>query len=91
MCTYQTERLAVSASAKTPSGWTSMTDATVYFDHPVHYLAEHALMIDVLCPRKGPAARVALELSPESARELAEAILRTLDSVPRGLLDEPVP
>ena len=89
MCTYQTERLSVSASAKTPSGWTTMTDATVYFDHPVHYLAEHALMIDVLNPKAGPAARVALELSPTSARELAEAILRTLDTVPEGLLVTP--
>ncbi len=91
MCTYQTERLALSASAKTPNGWMTMTDAIVYFDHPVHYLAEHALMIDVLCPARGPAARVALELNPQSARELAEAILRTLDTVPRGLQDEPAP
>jgi hypothetical protein len=91
VCTYQTERLSVSASAKTPAGWAAMTDATVYFDHPVHYFAEHALMIDVLCPQDGPAARVALELSPRSARDLAEAILRTLDTVPRGLGDELVP
>ena len=90
MCTYQTERLSVEASAKTPSGWTTMTNATVYFDHPVHYRADHALMIDVLNPEKGPAARVALELSPESARALALAILHTLDTVPSGLLGERV-
>lgn len=89
MCTYQTERLGVRASAKTPTGWTTMTDATVYFDHPVHYPAGHALMIDVLNPAKGPSARVALEMSPQSARALAEAILHTLDGVPSGLMDEP--
>ncbi len=88
MCTYQTERLDVAASAKTPSGWTSMTEATVYFDHPVHYLAGHALMIDLLNPAEGPSARAAIELSPESARALAHAILTTLDTVPRELLSE---
>jgi hypothetical protein len=45
-------------------------------------------MIDVLNPEKGPSARVALEMSPESARALALAILHTLDTVPRGLLGE---
>jgi hypothetical protein len=88
VCTYQTERLSVEASAKTPGGWTKMTRASVYFDHPVHYPAGHALMIDVLNPEKGPSARVALEMSPESARALALAILHALDTVPRELLDE---
>lgn len=88
MCTYQTEKLSIDASGKTPGGWTRMTDATVYFDHPVHYPAGHALMIDVLNPGKGPSARVALEMSPESARSLALAILHTLDSVPTGLVSD---
>ncbi len=89
MCTYQTERLAVHASAKTPTGWMTMTDATVYFDHPVHFSAGHALMIDVLNPAQGPGARVALEMSPQSARSLARAILHALDTAPSGLMDEP--
>jgi hypothetical protein len=88
MCTYQTEKVSIEGSAKTPTGWTSMTDATVYFDHPVHFAVGHALMIDVLSPEKGPSARVALELSPESARALANAILHSLDTVPSGLLAE---
>ncbi len=89
MCTYQTERLDIAASAKTSSGWTSMTEATVYFDHPVHFLAGHALMIDLLNPAQGPSARAALELNPESARALANAILSTLDTVPSELMSEP--
>jgi hypothetical protein len=88
MCTYQTERLVVSGSAKTQSGWTSMTQATVYFDHPVHFLAGHALMIDLLNPSEGPAARTAIELNPESARALANAILTALDNIPSELLSE---
>jgi hypothetical protein len=88
MCTYQTERLTLDASGKTKDGWTTMTDASVYFDHPVHFGAGHALMIDVLNPSKGASARVALEMSPQSGRALALAILRTLDGVPEGLLSE---
>ena len=88
MCTYQTEHLEVHASAKTAEGWTSMTSAIVYFDHPVHFSAGHALMIDFLNPSIGPSARAALEMDPESARALAEAILKSLDTIPGALLSD---
>jgi hypothetical protein len=87
MCTYQTETLTVVGSGKGPGGWLRVTDASVYVDHPVHAMAGHTLNIDLRAPAKGPAARVALELHPEAARELAEAILRSLDAVPAGVLD----
>jgi Family of unknown function (DUF6295) len=86
MCTYETETLSVRASGKTAQGWTSMSDAAVYFDHPVHFSADHALMIDVRNVARGPSARVALEMSPASARALANSILRVLEAVPAGLL-----
>jgi hypothetical protein len=79
MCTYVTETLAVEGSAKGPDGWIRVTDATVYFDHPAHALAGHTLNVDLRRPDAGPAARVAMELTAESARSLAEAILRVLD------------
>jgi hypothetical protein len=88
MCTYQTERINLRGSGKARQGWMKVTDATVYFDHPVHFPAGHALMIDVTDPSKGPDARIALELDPASARALAEAILRSLDQAPAGLLAE---
>jgi hypothetical protein len=88
VCTYQTEHLDVSASAKTAAGWASMTKAIVYFDHPVHFGAGHALMIDFLNPSLGASARAALEMDPASARALAEAILKSLDSVPDALLSD---
>jgi hypothetical protein len=88
VCTYESETLPVRASGKTASGWASMTEATVYFDHPVHFAAGHALMIDLRDPAAGPSQRVALELSATSARALAESILRTLDSTPARLLSE---
>ena len=91
MCTYQTERVIVRGSGKSRQGWMKVTDATVYFDHPVHFPAGHALLIDVTDPTKGPDARIALELDPASARALADAILLTLDQAPAGLLAEFAP
>jgi hypothetical protein len=86
MCTYNTEKIEVTGSGKGASGWFSVTDATVYFDHPVHAMAEHTLNIDFLNPAKGPSARVAVELTAESARALAAAIEAALGSVPAALI-----
>ena len=81
MCTYQTEKLDVSGSGKGPAGWFSLSNATVYFDHPAHYPAEHSLNIDFLDLAAATPSRVAVELDPNSARELARAILSTLEAV----------
>lgn len=62
-----------------------VNDLTVYFDHPVHAMEEHTVNIDVTDPALGPGARVALELSPESARRLCAAITAALDSAPAEL------
>jgi Family of unknown function (DUF6295) len=86
MCTYLTEKLAVTGSGKGVAGWFGLTDATVYFDHPVHAPAEHTLNIDFLNPAQGPSARVAVELTAESARALAKAIESALNSAPPGMV-----
>jgi hypothetical protein len=86
MCTYLTEKVSISGSGKGPSGWFRVTDASVYFDHPVHAQAEHTLNIDFLDPSAGPSARVAVELTADSARALAKAIQSILDSAPPGLI-----
>ncbi len=81
MCTYATMRSEIDGSAKGPgSSWFHVTHATVYFDHPVHAMAEHTLNIDFANPSSGPAARVAVELTADSARELLVAIQAALDS-----------
>ncbi len=85
MCTYQTEQISVEGSGKGATGWFSLSEATVYFDHPVHAMAEHTLNIDFRNPGRGPSARVAVELTAESARELARAIEAALAAVPAGL------
>jgi hypothetical protein len=87
MCTYTTERVDLSGSAKGPNGWFTATTASVYYDHPVHAPAAHTLNIDVLAPEQGPSARVALELSADSARALADAIVAALGAGPSDLLE----
>ena len=82
MCTYQTEMVTVSGSAKGADGWFSLSRASVYFDHPAHFGAEHSLNIDFLNLADGALSRVAVELDPLSARELAHAILHTLQADP---------
>jgi hypothetical protein len=89
MCTYQTTTLMLEGSGKGANGWFPVTDATVYFDHPVHADPDHTLNIDLVNPARGAGARVAVELDAHSARALAEAILDTLDKVPAGLLGAP--
>jgi hypothetical protein len=87
VCTYTTETAPMDGSAKGPGGaWFHVTDATVYYDHPVHAMADHTLNIDLADPSRGPGARVALELTASSARELVTAIEAALAAVPRGLL-----
>ena len=86
MCTYATMTAAMDGSAKGPHGsWFHVTDATVYFDHPVHAMAEHTLNIDFADPAAGPAARVAVELTATSARALMAAIEGALASAPAEL------
>jgi hypothetical protein len=88
MCTYLTEKIAISGSAKGAAGaagWFRVTDGSVYFDHPVHAPYGHTLNIDFLAPAQGPSVRVAVELSAESARALMKAIEAVLESAPPGL------
>ncbi len=86
MCTYLTVHRPVEGSAKGSAGsWLRVSDAAVYFDHPVHALADHTLNIDLRDPSGGPSARVAIELTAESARALADAITEALAAVPAEL------
>jgi len=88
MCTYATAVGAIAGSAKGPGGqWFPVTRATAYFDHPVHAMAEHTLNIDLADPSRGPSARVAVELTAASARELIATIRAALDAVPPALVE----
>lgn len=85
MCTYLTEKFAIEGSGKGARGWFALSQATVYVDHPVHAPYAHTVNIDFLNPELGPSARVALELTEEDARALADAIHAALASAPAGL------
>jgi hypothetical protein len=88
MCTYSTAKEPVDGSAKGPNGsWFHVSQATVYFDHPVHAAAGHTLNIDLADPSKGPAARVGIELTASSARRLVASIESLLASLPPDLLE----
>ncbi|MEJ2868016.1 DUF6295 family protein [Actinomycetospora sp. OC33-EN08] len=78
MCTYSTEKVALErSSGKTREGWQAMSEATVYYDHPVHAPDAHTVNIDFLGGT--PGSRVAVELSLESARELLKALEVTVE------------
>lgn len=85
MCTYLTESIPLDGSGKGPTGWFPLTQASVYVDHPFHAQQEHTVNIDFANPDEGPAARVAVELTEESALALIAAIQAALAAAPPGL------
>lgn len=80
MCTGIVETTELSGSGRGVQGWFPLTHANVGFDHPSHVALEYAVLIDFVNPAHGPGARVAVELTAESARGLARAILTALEA-----------
>ena len=74
MCTMIVEKADMTGSGKGPQGWFPLRQANVSYDHPFHAPLEHAVSIDFVNDSEGLAARVAVELSLESARGLVAAI-----------------
>jgi hypothetical protein len=79
-----TTQVKISGSGKGVSGWFDLREANVGYDHPFHIPLEHALTIDFVNEAAGPGARVAVELTPESARELVKAIVTALEKAESG-------
>ncbi len=79
MCTLLTEIAEITGSGKTAKGWIPVTEARVYFDHPFYTQAEHTLNIDFVNTALGVDARVAVELTEESAGALVAAIEAALE------------
>ena len=80
MCTWIVEKTDILAHGKGVSDWVRLNRANVYYDHPVSAPLDHALIIDFTNEAAGPGARVAVELSAESARHLVRAIQAALDT-----------
>jgi len=83
MCTDIVQQAQIAGSGKGASGWFELQQVTVTYDHPYHALYEHTLNIDFVNRAKGLDARVAVELTADSARILAEKILAALDNAER--------
>ncbi len=86
MCTGIVETAEVSGSGKGPNGWFKLERVNVSYDHPTDAQLDHALNIDFVNEKEGLGARVAVELSAESARKLVETILVTLSRGDQGAL-----
>ena len=84
MCTMIVEKIRIAGSGKGTSGWFELDGANVSYDHPFNAPLEHALNIDFVNESMGPSARVAVELSEQSARELVKTILAVLDEAEAG-------
>ena len=88
MCTGIVETAEVSGSGKGPKGWFKLEKVNVSYDHPSDAQLDHALNIDFVNEKEGPGARVAVELSPESAQRLVKAILNTLSQASQPVTNE---
>jgi len=80
MCTGLVQRAKVSGAGKAPDGWFKLEDLSVTYDCSYHTSMPQGVNIDFFNEKEGPSARVAVELSPQSAMELVHAIMESLYS-----------
>src|ERR1700758_3587648 len=78
MCTSIVEIVGADGAGKGGDGWFELTHSVVSYDHPHHALLEEAITIDFVNSALGPGARVAVELTLESAKELSVALARAI-------------
>ena len=84
MCTMIVDKVEIDGSGKGTSGWFTLNQANVSYDHPFDAPLEHALNIDFVNEAQGLGARVAVELSAEAAQSLVDTILAVLDRARAG-------
>lgn len=84
MCTMIAKQVAIEGSGKGADGWFEVKQLNVSYDHPYEMASEHALNLDFVDESKGPGARVAVELSVESARRLVRTIEEILAQAKAG-------
>jgi hypothetical protein len=78
MCTSIVEIVEAKGAGKGDGGWFDLTNAVVSYDHPHHALLEEAITIDFVNSALGPGARVAVEITLESAKAFASALQRAI-------------
>jgi hypothetical protein len=80
MCTNIATKTPVTGSAKTASGWTKVTEATMSFDHANHAWVDHALRIDFIDAGNENADRIAVELDLESGKALLARLAEIIEA-----------
>lgn len=78
------QQVKIDGSGKGAQGWFTLREANISYDHPFNAPFEHALNIDFVNESDGPGARVAVELSADAARTLAQTILAVLERAEAG-------
>ena len=78
MCTSIVEIVPAEGTGKGERGWFDLTHAVVSYDHPHHALLEEAIVIDFVNAALGPSARVAVEITLQSAKALAAALSKAI-------------
>ncbi len=78
MCTSIVEITRAEGAGKGDGGWFDLTTAVVSYDHPHHAWYEEAITIDFVNSNLGPEARVAVEISLQSAKDFAAALTRAI-------------
>ena len=78
MCTSIVEIVEANGAGKGGDGWFDLTHSVVSYDHPHHALLEEAITIDFVNSALGPSARVAVELTLQSAKELSGALAKAI-------------
>jgi hypothetical protein len=78
VCTTISDQATITGSGKDGQGWFPIERACLGYDHPSHAPLEHAILIDLMGGSTGAARRLAVELSLESARKLADVLAGTI-------------
>ena len=89
MCTMIVHQAKIEGRGKNADTWFELSEANVSYDHPYDMPLEHAVNIDFVNEAQGPAARVAVELTIEAARNLVKTIEAVLaQAEERGVLED---
>jgi hypothetical protein len=78
MCTSIVEIVEADGAGRGDDGWFDLTHAVVSYDHPHHAFFLEAITLDFVNRALGPGARVAVELSLDSAKELSAALAKAI-------------